>query len=170
VVMDIEMPKLSGLNALDILRVSRLTEQLPIIMTSAHGDKDTILRAVQRGADDFIVKPYSFAELTSRLAVHLFQLDFPALQEILREIPLQPASGIPSAELDVRFPGSGIHTVHWQERELCVLLPHGVSPEQAAGFNAATAQEKVLVLARFRSVWKCVWPHTAAPAAARKVG
>src|SRR4051812_973889 len=140
VIMDVEMPKLSGLNALDILRVSRLTDQLPIIVTSAHGDKDTILKAVQLGADDFIVKPYSFNELASRMAVHLFTLDFEALQKILVAIHASPN---PSHEaiwngLDAsRYQDWGAFACTYNERELCILLQRGLTLEKAATLNAA---------------------------------
>lgn len=170
VVMDIEMPKLSGLNALDILRVSRLTDQIPIIVTSGHGDKDTILRAVQLGADDFIVKPYSYNELVSRIAVHLFQLDFQTLQTVLaglKEIGDQnkPAwTGLDASH----YQDWGAFTATHGERELTILLQQGVTIAQAAALNQEQAAIKIMVLAKFRSVWKCVWPAPAGLAASAK--
>ncbi len=162
VIMDIEMPKLSGLNALDILRVSRLTEQLPIIVTSAHGDKDTILRAVQLGADDFMVKPYSFAELSSRVNAHLFFLDFKALKHVLSSLnkPLETKPTAFWSGLDPhRYLDWGAFPCVYQERDLCVLLQQGVTLPEASSLSESDAQTKVLVLAKSRSGWKCVWPN-----------
>jgi two-component system, OmpR family, response regulator MtrA len=170
VVMDIEMPKLSGLNALDILRVSRLTDQIPVIVTSGHGDKDTILRAVQLGADDFIVKPYSYNELVSRIAVHLFQLDFKTLQAVLDSLKDIGNQNKPSwTGLDAsQYQNWGAFTAVHAERELTILLQQGVTLDQAVHFNQEQAAHKIMVLAKFRSVWKCVWPVTAGLAALNK--
>jgi CheY-like chemotaxis protein len=161
VVMDVEMPKLSGLNALDILRVGRLTDHLPIIVTSAHGDKDTILRAVQLGADDFIVKPYSFSELSARLSVHLFHLNFTHLQTILTSL-VTPNPGHPQAlwsGIDIsRYQNWSAFTAQFGEKELCLLLQNGLNLESACRLNEEDASRKILVLAKFRQAWKCVWP------------
>jgi DNA-binding response OmpR family regulator len=170
VIMDIEMPKLSGLNALDILRVSRLTDQLPIIVTSAHGDKDTILRAVQLGADDFMVKPYSFTELSMRVGTHLFHLDFASLQKVLASLN-RPAEVKPTAfwsGLEAsRYVDWGAFTCTFEERDLCVLLQQGLTIDQALKLNETQALSQVLVLAKARSRWKCVWPTLKPQAAIR---
>ncbi len=171
VVMDIEMPKLSGLNALDILRVSRLTDQLPIIVTSAHGDKDTILRAVQLGADDFIVKPYSFSELNARITVHLFELDFASLKTILSGLnqPTQPQQAGLWSGLDAsRYQDWGAFAAKLGERELCLLLQRGLTVEQATSLTEEQAAQQIMVLAKFRNVWKCVWPVGKTSAVAKK--
>ncbi len=172
VIMDIEMPKLSGLNALDILRVSRLTEQLPIIVTSAHGDKDTIMRTVQLGADDFIVKPYAFSELSARIAVHLFQLDFKTLSQILKNLnkPAETGGAFWSGLDAARYQDWGAYSAVAGERELCVLLQRGTTLEQAAGLTEEQAQRKVMVLSKSRTVWKCVWPSAPSAAALKKAG
>lgn len=169
VVMDIEMPKLSGLNALDILRVSRLTEQVPIIVTSAHGDKDTILRAVQLGADDFIVKPYSFIDLVSRLNVHLFQLDFAGLSQVLAHLNSpthQALSGILTGLDASRYQDWGAFATTFSDRELCVLLQQGLTLDQAPLLTEEQAANQIMVLAKTRTVWKCVWPLPATPSVA----
>jgi two-component system, chemotaxis family, protein-glutamate methylesterase/glutaminase len=56
-VLDLEMPKLNGLNVLDRLRVEN--PELPVIMCSAyteHGARST-LEALARGASDYVMKP-----------------------------------------------------------------------------------------------------------------
>ena len=60
-ILDITMPGMSGMEVLVKLR-----EKAPwakIIMCSAVGQEDTILRAVKLGAADFIVKPFKSEEL-----------------------------------------------------------------------------------------------------------
>ena len=60
VLLDIRMPGMSGLDALDSLRERR---HLPIIVLSAHGNLDACRRAFKRGAFDFLRKPVDDDEL-----------------------------------------------------------------------------------------------------------
>jgi two-component system chemotaxis response regulator CheY len=56
VLLDIEMPVMNGLIALRRLR--RMDRDSRIIMCSARGEQQMILRAIQLGARDFVVKPF----------------------------------------------------------------------------------------------------------------
>lgn len=56
VLLDIEMPEMNGLTALRRLR--RMDDRARIIMCSARGEQQMILRAIQLGARDFVVKPF----------------------------------------------------------------------------------------------------------------
>jgi two-component system chemotaxis response regulator CheY len=56
VLMDITMPKMDGLTALQ--RILAMDPQAKVIMCSALGQQRLILQAIQLGAKDFIVKPF----------------------------------------------------------------------------------------------------------------
>ncbi len=67
IVTDIRMPGVSGLELQHSVSQSRLT--LPVIIMTAHGDVDTAVHAMKRGAFDFIQKPFNdqtFIELIQR--------------------------------------------------------------------------------------------------------
>jgi len=64
-ILDIRMPDISGLQLQDILAERGF--RLPIIMLSGHGDVRTAVRVVQKGAVDFIEKPYNGQELLDRI-------------------------------------------------------------------------------------------------------
>lgn len=67
VVTDIRMPGLSGLELQDNVAACRMT--LPVIIMTAHGDVDTAVHAMKRGAYDFIQKPFNdqaFIELVQK--------------------------------------------------------------------------------------------------------
>ncbi len=67
VVTDIRMPGLSGLELQDSVAACRMT--LPVIIMTAHGDVDTAVHAMKRGAYDFIQKPFNdqaFIELVQK--------------------------------------------------------------------------------------------------------
>lgn len=55
VIMDIKMPKMDGMEALE--RVQLLKPDVPVIMISGHGNIDTAVDSVKKGAFDFIQKP-----------------------------------------------------------------------------------------------------------------
>ncbi|HIH2644085.1 TPA: response regulator transcription factor, partial [Burkholderia cenocepacia] len=60
VLLDIRMPGMSGLDALDELRARR---DLPVIVMTGHGNVDACRRAFKRGALDFLRKPVDDDEL-----------------------------------------------------------------------------------------------------------
>jgi two-component system copper resistance phosphate regulon response regulator CusR len=68
VVLDGMLPELDGL---EMLRLMRQTpgpnQQTPVIMLTARDTVDDRVRGLQRGADDYLVKPFSFLELLARL-------------------------------------------------------------------------------------------------------
>lgn len=65
VLLDIVMPVLDGLSALK--RIRRIDPRSNVIMCSALGEQAMILRAVQLGARDFVVKPFQPERLLSAL-------------------------------------------------------------------------------------------------------
>jgi DNA-binding response OmpR family regulator len=66
IVSDIMMPYFSGIELVDFLR-SELKSRVPIIIISNAGNETNILNAFDLGADDFISKPVSPAELMIRV-------------------------------------------------------------------------------------------------------
>jgi DNA-binding response OmpR family regulator len=60
------MPFHSGLEIITFLR-NDLKRQTPIIVLSAEGLENTVLQAFEIGANDFITKPFSPAELAVRV-------------------------------------------------------------------------------------------------------
>jgi DNA-binding response OmpR family regulator len=64
VVLDVMMPELSGF---DVLRRIRETTDVPVLMLSALGDDSDKLRGLGLGADDYIVKSASPAEVVARV-------------------------------------------------------------------------------------------------------
>jgi DNA-binding response OmpR family regulator len=67
VMLDVEIPGLNGFEVLARLRSLRSLDDTPIVMLTAAGGEREVVRAFDLGADDYIVKPFSPAELTARL-------------------------------------------------------------------------------------------------------
>jgi DNA-binding response OmpR family regulator len=64
VVLDVNMPIKDGWETLKSLRE---VSDVPIIMLTARGDETDVLRGFSLGADDYVPKPFSFAQLTARI-------------------------------------------------------------------------------------------------------
>src|SRR6267142_2003019 len=71
IVLDLEMPGVDGLALCRLLRAQPATSQLPVIALSAHDEDRQKLEAFAAGADDYIPKTSSSAEIVSRSASHL---------------------------------------------------------------------------------------------------
>jgi DNA-binding response OmpR family regulator len=63
-VLDLNLPRRDGTEVLEYLR--SLTQDVPILILTARQDAETRLRCLEMGADDFMQKPFSFAELRAR--------------------------------------------------------------------------------------------------------
>ncbi|GHG54108.1 DNA-binding response regulator [Streptomyces griseocarneus] len=65
VILDLGLPDLDGAQALKMLR--GITD-VPVIVATARDDEAEIIRLLTDGADDYLVKPFSVAHLTARMA------------------------------------------------------------------------------------------------------
>ena len=66
-ILDWMLPQMSGLAMAKQLRADRRTRALPIILLTARGDEADKLAGLDRGADDYVTKPFSPKELLARI-------------------------------------------------------------------------------------------------------
>jgi len=71
VILDIMLPGMDGMAVCDALRRETSTARLPIIMLTARGDEADRIAGLERGADDYVTKPFSPRELVARVAARL---------------------------------------------------------------------------------------------------
>lgn len=75
VLLDVMMPGMDGWQVAERLRrmntPASYLERIPIIMLTAKGEEIDKLRGFQLGVDDYVTKPFSFAELTARVGAVL---------------------------------------------------------------------------------------------------
>jgi putative two-component system response regulator len=67
VLLDYNMPVMSGLDVLLAIASKARREQIPVVMVTAQSDRDTRLLTLNAGAKDFITKPVDLAELAVRV-------------------------------------------------------------------------------------------------------
>ncbi len=68
VILDLGLPDLDGL---DVLRMIRGISRVPVLVATARDDDTEIIRLLNAGADDYMVKPFSGGQLAARLAAVL---------------------------------------------------------------------------------------------------
>ena len=71
VVLDVELPGVSGLALCRLLRAQGATRRLPVIIVSSHDREEYKVEAFAAGADDFVVKGATARELLTRVGAHL---------------------------------------------------------------------------------------------------
>jgi two-component system, OmpR family, alkaline phosphatase synthesis response regulator PhoP len=71
IISDITMPEIDGHDILRALRQSPITAEIPFIFLSALSDKSDIRYGMNLGADDYLTKPYSRADLLNAVALRI---------------------------------------------------------------------------------------------------
>ena len=67
IVLDAMMPVMDGFAVLQNLKADDQTRDLPVVMLTALRDEKNIVSALEDGAEDYLVKPFSPDELVSRI-------------------------------------------------------------------------------------------------------
>jgi PAS domain S-box-containing protein len=71
IVCDIMMPQMDGIAFLKELKENSDTATIPVVIVSALGGEESIITALQGGADDYLVKPFSGKDLKARIDILL---------------------------------------------------------------------------------------------------
>ncbi|MDX1600927.1 MAG: response regulator transcription factor [Anaerolineales bacterium] len=74
ILLDVMMPGIDGFETLEMIRE---ISNVPVIMLTAKGDVDDRVKGLELGADDYISKPFSPAELSSRVRAVLRRTEMP---------------------------------------------------------------------------------------------
>jgi len=90
VVLDVMMPQLDGIRALEQLRDDPRTGYLPVMLLTARARTDDAIAGLDRGADDYLAKPFDPDELVARVRA--------ALRRAETQRTRNPLSGLPGNE------------------------------------------------------------------------
>jgi len=69
IILDIMLPGINGLELCKIIKKNKAT--VPIIMLTALGTTENVVNGLDNGADDYLTKPFNFAELSARIRMLL---------------------------------------------------------------------------------------------------
>ena len=124
-IVDVGLPDGSGLELITRVReadgLSRLDPSLPLMVLSGRAGELDRLRAFERGVDEYVVKPFSYAELRHRIAAVLRRTHGRRLGGRLRvgDLSLDPASR------EVRLRG---HRIALSQKEFALLRALAAEP------------------------------------------
>ena len=125
VLLDVEMPELNGIDTCQKLRTLPGGDHIPVLMITGLDDKDSIKRAYQAGATDFLAKPFDYTVLRQRVQ-YMYRAS-QAMRELQRERDFVSAMVDTSAALVLsldrdgrilRFNPSCEHTSGLSERDV----------------------------------------------------
>ncbi|RHZ80261.1 hypothetical protein Glove_138g49 [Diversispora epigaea] len=71
ILSDILMPNMNGIELLNSLRSNSVTQMIPVILLSAKAGENDSVRGLEKGADDYLIKPFSARELIARVRVNI---------------------------------------------------------------------------------------------------
>ena len=63
ILLDLKMPRLSGLAVLAKLKSNRETNAIPVVIVSAKSDSDSLMEGQRAGAADYLIKPFNIEQL-----------------------------------------------------------------------------------------------------------
>lgn len=73
IILDVMMPEMDGIELCQIIRQRDMTRQTPVLILSARGDADSIIRGIEAGANDYLPKPILHHDLVSKVRAMLGQ-------------------------------------------------------------------------------------------------
>ncbi len=145
VILDVRLPAMSGIDALERIRARTETERLPVLMVSGHASVAEAVQAVQMGATDFFEKPLERERVlvSVRNALKTWQLQREVdrlradVQERYEMIGESPVMQRLFAELEKVAPTKGRVLITGESgtgKELIARAVHRLSPRAAGPF------------------------------------
>ena len=73
ILLDVNMPGMNGLECVKALREARLGPEMKVMMVTTEADHSFITKALDNGADEFLMKPFTAQSLREKLALLGFE-------------------------------------------------------------------------------------------------
>jgi two-component system, sensor histidine kinase and response regulator len=71
ILLDVSMPGMDGFEVCEKLKMDDLTAEIPVIFLTAKVDQQDVINGLEKGAVDYVTKPFNAKELTKRVFTHL---------------------------------------------------------------------------------------------------
>ncbi|HRX02340.1 MAG: response regulator transcription factor [Anaerolineae bacterium] len=118
VILDIMMPKMDGL---EVCREIRRRSETPVIMITALGSTEDLVKGLETGADDYIAKPFTFREVQARINAILRRMKWTAESKPQTAIEIGRVT-VDTDAMDVRVGGELIHLTPIEFKLLYTLM------------------------------------------------
>ncbi len=123
VITDLAMPKMTGVELCENIRDC---SQVPIIVLSVRGDDKSKIEALDKGADDYVTKPFSIHELLARIRANLRRASFSNEPEVSQPIQI----GDFHIDLQTRIVSVAGKEIHLTPKEFDLLVYMARHPEK----------------------------------------
>ena len=117
VILDINLPDITGF---DVLKEIRRSSTVPVIILTVRSDDEDMLKGLEAGADDYIVKPFNYLTLLARVKAVLRRTEKPPLK-VNRSTTISPRLKIDFVNQKVRV-DNRLVTLTPVEYRLLVLM------------------------------------------------
>jgi len=77
IILDIMMPEMDGFEVLQQLKENEKTAQIPVVILTGLSSKDKIREALNKGIDYYIVKPFEYQDLVSKVKIAIDDAERP---------------------------------------------------------------------------------------------
>ena len=145
ILLDIRMPYLNGIQVMEQLVDLIKDDYLPILVLTVEKDRATMLKALEIGAKDFVIKPFDRDEILNRIANMLEVRDLynerRRQNEILEEKVKERTKELADTRLEVirrlgrageyRDNETGMHVIRMSKSSQCLALAAGLSENEA---------------------------------------
>jgi DNA-binding response OmpR family regulator len=149
-IVDLNLQSFDGFEL--VAELHRRSQSLPIIVLTGRNSEDDKVRALELGADDYVVKPFGNRELVARIRAHARRAeqdrDMVAVPAILEMGPLRldPAERTVQLEGEVlRLTGTESRLLEYLMRNGDAVVPTGALARRVAGYDDAPARDVVRV-------------------------
>jgi DNA-binding response OmpR family regulator len=132
ILLDITLPDQSGFAVLEQLKAADIS--VPVIFLTGNVEEMTKIRGLNMGGDDYITKPFSYAELVARINAVLRRTESKADMNVTKNVKIsdQPfdfcGARITPVRLEITFPKSGVQKLG--RKELGILAYLNAHPGQ----------------------------------------
>lgn len=123
ILMDIEMPKMNGKEALRQIKMHKEWAKIPVIFLTALSEQETEVECLELGADDFIAKPFKPLIMTSRVSkiLELYELRKDLEHQLVKRTRQMEMATMKSLTDAL----TGLHNRDYLEKSLQALLDSG---------------------------------------------
>lgn len=129
IITDLSMPKMTGIELCENIRDR---SHVPIIVLSVRGDDKNKVEALDKGADDYVTKPFSINELLARIRTNLRRASLAKEPESLEPISI----GDFHIDLQTRIVKVGGKEIHLTPKEFDLLVYMARRPEKVLTHTA----------------------------------
>ncbi|RIB17953.1 hypothetical protein C2G38_2185983 [Gigaspora rosea] len=123
ILSDVMLPNMNGYELLDALRSNTKTRLIPVILLSAKADEDSKIKGLDKGAVDYLIKPFSAQELIIRIRANI-ELSLLRRKIILQQSKQEEINQLLLSISTELFSSSNIkETLHYIAEEIFYKLP-----------------------------------------------